>query len=134
MGTETDVVAAAQASYERCLRKPQFLHHFYDTLLASDDQISAIFEKTEFKKQTRLLQHAIGLLFIYAKRPNPVLLERLAERHSNSDLDIDPAFYENWVDSLVETAEQHDPEFTPEVGEAWRESMKPGVDYMISKY
>jgi hypothetical protein len=61
-------------------------------------------------------------------------MPRLAVRHSRTDLDIGPALYDHWLDCLVATARQHDPEFSPEIEAAWRETLAVGIDYMRSRY
>ena len=71
----------AEASYHRCAESGQFYTTFYAHLLASDPRIPPMFAHTEFERQNRLLKHALGLLIIFAKRTNPALLERIAERH-----------------------------------------------------
>ncbi len=62
------------------------------------------------------------------------LLRRVAERHSRADLDIDPSLYPAFVDSLIETSKEFDPQFTADVERAWREALAPGIAYMINKY
>ncbi len=58
----------------------------------------------------------------------------MAERHARSDLAIDPALYGPFVDSLIMTVQEHDPDFSPEVEAAWRTTVEQGIQYMISKY
>jgi hypothetical protein len=58
----------------------------------------------------------------------------VAERHSQRELDVDPAWYPKFVDSLIETARSHDPEFTSETEEAWRQAVAKGVAYMQAQY
>jgi hypothetical protein len=64
----------------------------------------------------------------------PSILARVAERHSRRDLDVDPALYDPFIDSLIETVGAHDPEFSPDVEGAWRATVASGVAYMRSKY
>jgi hemoglobin-like flavoprotein len=56
-------------------------------------------------------------------------LERLAKRHV--ELDIKPEHYSIWLNSLCEAIERHDPEFTPELGQLWRDAMQKGIDVML---
>jgi len=129
-----DIISVADRSYKRCIAHGDFLHRFYELLLASDPRIPPMFAETQFERQTKLVQHALGLLLIYARRPNPALLERLADRHGREDLDIGSEYYPLFLDCLVGAVKEHDPEYTDEIGEAWRQAMQPGIDYMISKY
>ena len=89
-----------------------------------------MFANTRFDRQNRLLQHGLGLLLSYARRPNPSLLERIAERHGPADLNISEGLYPLFLESLIETVRLYDPEFTHAVEHAWRASLAPGVTFM----
>jgi hemoglobin-like flavoprotein len=124
----------AQQSYSRCLRWPDFLPRFYEHLLASDPSIPPMFEVTEFPRQYKLLQHALGLLLSYGNRPDDMLLERLAAKHSAKSIDVPPPMYALFVDSLVRTIREFDDRCDGEIEEAWREALQPGLDFMMSRY
>jgi hemoglobin-like flavoprotein len=131
-----EAMQRAKESYERCCAGGRFLHQFYLNFLKNCPEAEPMFANADFDRQTRLLQHAIGLLLIYPAQPpgEPNLLERVAERHSRRDLDVAPRLYAPFVDSLIETARQHDPQFTPEVETAWRATLAAGVAFMKSKH
>jgi hemoglobin-like flavoprotein len=124
-------VLQAEASYHRCGESGAFYSTFYDHLLASDPRIPPMFASTDFDRQHRLLKHALGLLLIYAKRPNPSLLQRIAERHRQVGIFDD--LYPHFIESLVLAVSEHDPEYTPEVGDAWRSAVAPGIEYIRSR-
>jgi hemoglobin-like flavoprotein len=124
----------AQQSYSRCLRAADFFARFYDTFLSSDPSIPPMFAETEFPRQHKLLQHGLGLLLSYAKSPDPALLDRLAARHSAAGIDVPPPMYDLFLDSLVSTVQASDPRFDATVEAAWREAMRPGVEYMVARY
>jgi hemoglobin-like flavoprotein len=123
-------VELARASYDRCRQSESFLTDFYNVFLASDPSFPRMFALTDFTRQQRLLQHGIGLLMSFAGRPNPHLLERLAERHGPGELNIPAEHYTLWVDALLVAVKQHDPQFTDDIGEAWKVSLAPGIRYM----
>ncbi len=127
--------ATAKASYHRCAASPDFLPAFYRNFFRACPEAEPLFAKTDFTRQVRLLSHAIGLLLIFSQQftqePNP--LSRLAEKHGPTDLNIEPAWYPLWVDSLVLTASQFDPEFTPSLAQAWRDAIRPGIEYMLRR-
>ncbi len=83
-----------------------------------------------------MLRHAFGLLLSFPAQPDgePTILSRVAERHSRRDLDVDPALYPLFIDSLIDTVKQYDREFTPAVERAWRTAVARGVEYMQSKH
>jgi len=127
----------AKASYERCCEKPDFIPSFYQTFFATCPEAKPLFADTNFRRQHNLLRHALSLLLIFPTKPpaeGRSLLRRVAERHSRADLDVDPAMYGPFVDSLLGTVERYDPEFSPEIEAAWRATVAKGVEYMVSKY
>lgn len=125
-------IATAKASYQRCAAFPDFISAFYRNFFQTCPAAEPLFAATDFPRQMKLLSHAIGLLLIFPQQgtqePNP--LTRLAEKHGPSGLNIDPAWFPLFADSLVLTASQFDPEFTPSVAQAWRDAIRPGVEYM----
>ncbi len=124
----------AQHSYARCLREPSFFAVLYDHLLASDPRIPPMFERTEFPRQHKLLQHGIGLLLSYAREPDDSLLERIAARHSAGGIDVPPDLYAHFVSSLLAAVRAHDPRFDQGTEAAWLEALEPGLDFMKSRY
>jgi hemoglobin-like flavoprotein len=124
----------AQHSYSRCLRAPTFFAHFYEGLLESDPSVPPMFVGTEFPRQHKLLQHGLGLLLSYANKPDPMLLDRIATRHSSGGINVAPGMYGHFVESLIGSVRAHDPKFDAAIEAAWRESLRPGLDFMKSRY
>ena len=120
----------AQASYERCLRAPEFFRAFYNRFLTSDPAIPPYFAETRFDRQEKLLQHGVALLLIYAKRPNPGLLERIAERHGAGDLNIPARLYPPFAESFIATVRQFDTACDDAIEAAWRAALAPGIAYV----
>ncbi len=130
------ISAAAKASYDRCCQAPNFIPDFYRTFLAACPEAAPMFADTDFDRQVKLLRHAIGLLLIFPNQPphEPTLLSRVAERHSRRELNVAPALYGPFIESLINTVRQFDREFTPAVEAAWRATVGPGVAYMKAKH
>lgn len=127
----------ARASYERCCAEPDFIPAFYRNFFAVCPEARPRFAHTDFRRQHNLLRHALSLLLLFPTKPDPEarnLLRRVAERHGRNDLAIDPSLYAPFVDSLVTTVGQYDPDYSAEIEAAWRGTVAKGVDYMISKY
>jgi len=129
-------LALAQQSFRRCAAAPDFFACFYRNFFRACPQAEPLFARTDFERQHKLLQHAIGLLLVFPLQPkaDAPLLQRVAERHSRRDLGIAPRLYPAFVDSLIQTAREHDPEFTNETERAWRQAVAPGVAYMQERY
>jgi hemoglobin-like flavoprotein len=128
-----ETVQLAEESYRRCA-KEAFFQAFYKRFVASDPAIPPKFANTDFERQHKLLQHGIGLLFVYARRRNPVILDRISDRHGPADLNIEPRLYAFFTESLLATVQEFDPQYTPEIGQAWREAMEPGTRFMTARF
>jgi hemoglobin-like flavoprotein len=127
-----------RASLKRCLRTPDFLHDFYELFMASDEEIRRKFRDTEFPRQTRMLADSLYLMAVAVESKDHAVawkeLDRLAERHARTGLDIAPRHYQTWLDCLLAAARKHDPEFAPETEGAWRRSLAPGIERLKSRY
>ena len=126
------------ASLKRCLAQPEFLLTFYAVFMDSSEEVRQKLAHTDFKRQTRVLAESFWVIAVAAQGPrtSPAWgdLPRIAARHSRSDLDIRPGLYDTWLDCLVEAVRKHDPEFSPEIEDAWRKTLAAGIEYMRSKY
>lgn len=136
---ERDSVRVAKASFDRCSAAPGFLAAFYPRFFAACPEAQPLFAQTDFVRQVKALRDAIGLLLIapfFSTGPDaaPTVLSRMAERHSRRHLNIEPRFYPPFVDSLIATVKEFDPEYSPAVESAWRAAIAKGVAYMQSHY
>jgi hemoglobin-like flavoprotein len=127
-----------RASLSRCLIDNAFLRDFYDLLMASSLAVREKFKSTDFPRQTRVLADSLYIMAVASESKEDAVawreLDRLAELHSRKNLDIRPDLYASWIDCLIKAASQHDPEFSQEIGEAWRKALMPGIEYLSSRY
>lgn len=137
-----DHVEVFRSSLKRCLASPDFLNHFYHLLLASSEDIRQKFADTDFERQTRVLADSLYLIAVAAqaardgeeKSPAWAEMSRLADMHSREQLDIRPGLYDLWLHCLLEAARRHDPEFSADVEEDWRKTLRIGIDYLRDRY
>jgi len=126
------------ASLKRCLAQPEFLLNFYGLFMDSSDEVRQKFAHTDIKRQTRVLAESFWVMSVAVQGPrtSPAWadLPRLAARHGRNDLDIRPALYDTWLNCLVEAVRKHDTEFSPEIEDAWRDTLAVAIEYMRSKY
>lgn len=120
----------AQASYARCLEAPNFFRSFYTRFLASDPAIPPYFTHTRFDRQDRLLQHGISLLLIYARRPDPSLLQRVHDQHGPGGRNIPARLYPPFVEAFISTVREYDPMCDTTVEAAWRAALAPGAAFV----
>lgn len=113
----------------------RFFSRFYDRFVPSSPEVTELFKDVDMARQRKILEASLAYMSEFAAfltKTEP--LERLAERHSRHAIDIDPALYDVWLDMLVETVEESDPEYDDEVGLAWRVVMSPGIAFMKAHY
>lgn len=129
--TNTDLVFQ---SYGRCCRKDEFFVDFYDFFMASSDAIRDRFVDTDMTAQRHLLRNGVMQIILVARGMSDRKLKDLGESHNRKGLNIQPAWYGLWEDALLKTVRAHDPDYTPELREAWRDVLKPGIDVIRSAY
>jgi hemoglobin-like flavoprotein len=126
-----------EQSLRRCDANPEFLDIFYDRFLASSPKVKERFAKTDFHRQKRLLRASFYLILLASEDPDggpERYLGHLAARHSTKDLDVGAELYDLWLDSLLESVKECDPEYSEEVEEAWEKIMGIGIDFLLSRY
>lgn len=129
--TNTDLVFQ---SYGRCCRKDDFFVDFYDNFMSSSDTIRNRFLKTDMEAQRHLLRNGIMQLILVARGMSDRKLRDLGESHNRHNYDIKPEWYGMWLDAVVKTVRQHDPEYTQSLGQAWREVLNPGIELIRGAY
>ncbi len=130
------VLATFESSLARCNANAGFIDRFYDRFLASSDRVKEKFATTDFVRQKQALRHSLQAMLLAATDESRAsfYLDGIAERHSSRDLGIGAEHYDYWLDSLLETVKECDPEYSPAVGQAWEAVMMVGIGYLLSKY
>jgi hemoglobin-like flavoprotein len=122
------------ASLKRCLAAPGFLDSFYERFVGSSEEVREKFRNTDMKRQVRALEDSLYVVANAVQGEENSLareaLPAIAARHGRQDLDIPPGLYDLWIECLVETVRSHDPQLTPAVEAAWRETLTFGANYM----
>ncbi len=132
------LVESFLASLKRCQGVPGFMETFYQSFVSSSEEVREKFRNTDLQRQARMLSDSLYVLAVavQGKVGSPAWgdLPRLAERHSRKDLDIRPPLYDHWLACLIDTARQHDPQFTSEIEAAWRATLSVGIAYMKARH
>ncbi len=120
-------------SFERCVNDPNFLDQFYQIFLSSSDEVEQIFKETNMETQKIILATSMAYMTeTYDSKSSP--LENIAIKHNKNNLNICPHLYPLWLNSLIAAAKTIDPFFDSSTEKVWRETLQPGIDYMISQY
>lgn len=128
---DTDLVFQ---SYGRCCCKEQFFIDFYNFFMDSSQEIRKLFVNTDMKAQRHLLRNGLLQLILYARGMSDRKLRALGESHSRKGYNIRPEWYTLWLDALIKTVRQHDAEYTPELGDAWRRVLMSGINVIRDAY
>jgi hemoglobin-like flavoprotein len=126
-----------ERSLTRCEMRPDFLDLFYGRFMASSPEVAAKFAGTDFVRQKRALKASFHHLLLVAqdrKQTPDAYLADVAARHGSGQLAIGASLYDFWLDSLLETVKECDPEWNLEVDHAWEEVMMVGIHYLCQSY
>jgi len=134
-----DYEAIFDASYERVKKhhagKEAFFHAFYERFIQADPRVAQHFQHTDMERQQKMLEKSFyRLLVFYATNSTDDYLEEVAIRHSKLVLNIDKDLYDIWLDCLIETLKDYDPEYSDQVELSWRLLLATGITYMKFKY
>ena len=128
----TDQFKVFNSSFERCIVDPLFLERFYEIFLSSSDEIREKFKNTDMEKQKGILLTSLAYIMYADKNPDPLF--KTAQNHDHEHLDIKPQMYSLWLDSMLQAVKLTDPKYNDNIEPAWRESLQPGINYMIKNY
>jgi hemoglobin-like flavoprotein len=131
------VLETFDGSLGRCTSQPRFLDLFYAKFLASSPKVREKFKDTDFVRQKRALKASLHMILLAAgdESGDPgTYLSDVAEKHNARHLDVGAELYDLWLDSLLETVEECDPEYSAEVRQAWEEVMMVGIHYLTVRY
>ena len=121
-------------SYGRACHKPAFFEDFYDIFMGKSDDVRSMFKDTNMEAQRGLLRSGILCLVMHARGMPDTKIRALGESHSKRQMDIKPHYYSVWVDALMETLHRHDPDFTMDLENTWRNVMAPSINTIKSMY
>ncbi len=132
----TEDYKTVEASYDRCLENGEFFDTFYDTFFAKSEEIPPLFANTDFLKQKQVVRLSVRMLIRIGlgEEGTMVAINKLGESHSRKQHNIRPELYELWLDALCESVAKHDPEYSPELEQKWRDTMHAGIELITSKY
>lgn len=130
---QADITEQFNTSFEQCVNNPFFLDKFYELFISSSDEVSHMFRNTDMEIQKVML--ATSMAYMTKAYDNKFgNLSKIANKHGKKNLNIKPHLYPLWLDSLITAAHTVEPHFDMETEKVWRQTMQPGIDFMISNY
>ncbi|MEJ2044123.1 MAG: globin [Reinekea sp.] len=121
-------------SYGRSCSKPAFFEDFYYIFINKSPMFKEMFSNTDMQAQKQLLRNGILVLIMHARGMPDTKVRALGKSHSKKGLNIHPDHYKHWLNALIETLSRHDPEFTPMLESAWRNTLQPIIDKISGMY
>ena len=113
----------------------EFFEAFYQRFLLSSPEVRMLFRNTDMVAQKHMLKKSFfSLMSFYASGAVDDVLRKIAYSHSAEQLNIKPHLYDLWLECLIHTVEEFDPEFDNDVELAWRLILSPGITYMKFGY
>ncbi len=108
-----------------------FFRRFYEHFLENSPAAAEHFKRTDMQKQIGMLQKSFYQLvtFYMLQEPLPGLIA-IAKTHSHGGHNIASELYDVWLNALVITVEDMDPEYNPDVGLSWRLALAAGITFM----
>lgn len=122
-------------SYQRAVVPDfyDFFNLFYEKFIDRETYIAQLFANTDMKKQVEMLMQSITFMTSFSATLEPTEeLEYAARLHGKDRLNIPSDFYDIWLDCLLETVMEKDPEYNEQIDRAWRTVMAPGIEYFKS--
>lgn len=124
------------ASIGRCVASEGFMPSFYERFLGASAEIRHKFRFTDFPRQYQMLARSLELC-AGATAGEPEALAEIRERavtHDRNHLNIEPRFYEIWLESVIATAREFDQQWNDTVEDAWRRVLGHVVQRLIRQY
>ncbi len=130
-----DPYADVYQSFERCLRRSDFLRRFYTIFTGSHPDIADRFRETNWERQIFLLRHGISASILYASGGGlgQDELERLRKTHGPNGYAIPDWMYDYWLDALIQTLSETDPQWSIELEQRWRQAMGIAIDHISGR-
>jgi hypothetical protein len=135
----TDSIQQFVNSYARVgatdLKTGGFFDSFYRHFIESSPVVAEKFRNTDMERQREMLRTSLDHMIYFAiDQEETAAIAQVAGVHSRSQTDIPETLYALWLDSLLATVSEFDPDYDDDIEKAWREAMAPAIDYMQRHY
>jgi hemoglobin-like flavoprotein len=106
-----------------------FFRRFYERFFAASPRVVELFKRTDMDRQVQMLKRSLyQIIALHVTGMITDYLREIAERHRV--LGIEAEFYDLWLDCLMETVREFDPQCDLTTELAWRLAVTPGITYM----
>lgn len=135
----TDYIDIFSKSFERAVgnnqNAPKFFERFYAVFTSKSIAIKKRFDAIPPERRNPMVRESLlELMNFYASGRASGEMERLGRLHNQEHANIPPKMYAWWLESLMQTVEEFDPAYTPDVDAAWRIVVTPGIAFMTRNW
>ncbi|MBT8495715.1 MAG: globin [Deltaproteobacteria bacterium] len=130
-----DLVDLFHTSFGRITGDPElnkaFFDSFYGRFIESDPVVAEKFEDTNMVRQKQMLRESLLVMASFFAHPEVTdEIDRLATVHGPRGQQIARPLYDRWLECLVDTVQEVDPQWNRDIELAWRVVMAPGIALM----
>lgn len=132
----TPQVLRVHKSFARCARESEFFNRFYACLMERSTEIRRHFEGVSSRKQSLFIRTGLPTLILAATGSQVAerRVQQLAQTHRRDGLGVDPKLYDIWLATLLDVVAEFDEEFNDELADAWRKTLRTGLDSFVEAY
>ena len=110
-----------------------FFERFYQLFRQADSRVGEVFSTTDMSRQLLMLEESLLYMIAFSKSQiSSHRLQDLAKYHGRSNMNIPDRLFDVWLECLLATLRERDPEFDLDTELAWRVTFAPGLAYMKS--
>lgn len=122
-------------SLNRCIDEVGFFGDFYLRFLQSSPEVAAKFKGVDMDQQALMLRASLDLMIPVDANDSSrgATLVVLARLHGRQGADIPAHLYDLWLESLLETIRDYDPEYDEGLKACWIEVLQAGIAFMKAK-
>lgn len=124
-----DVHECFNNSYARCNKNPLFFDIFYDQFCRKDRRFQQMFKGVDMSGQIRMLKASIAIILLAPSSEQARESVRYFGKH-HASIGVTADDFNTWLDCLLLTVSQCDPDYSPEVEAAWRQCFATGFHIM----
>ncbi len=119
-------------SYQRNVidKSDLFFPLFYKNFIASSTLVREAFKSTNMERQKDMLEDSLRHLVDFASsKESSAFLQSLAIVHKKVN-NIDNQMYDLWLNSILATIQEIDPDYDRNEMLAWKIMLSPGIEFM----
>ncbi|MDH5526000.1 MAG: hypothetical protein OEY97_01670 [Nitrospirota bacterium] len=120
-------------SFRRCTAQPYFFDRFYARLFELLPSVKPLFDKVEMEHQQAMIRKGITSFLLMAASGNAdsEFLHGVRHSHGEEGMKLTGRDYGYWVDAMIDTIQATDPDYTRELGDAWRRVLERGIQELM---